>query len=95
MPKSKTAQPAKVAAKPAPTAEVSGTVLKVAFPKLDDEGRKTLRRHLRQALRSQGVFKDAPGQFRFHKIGSRWVFPTAKDVAAARKVAAGISSLNG
>lgn len=83
------AAPAAKAAKVTVSNQASGIVLKVAFPKLDDEGRKTLRRHLRKALRD----KEAP-QFRFHKIGTRWVFPTAKDVATARQVAKEIPSLN-
>lgn len=87
--KKATAPKAAKAAKVTVSAETSGIVLKVAFPKLDDEGRKTLRRHLRRALRD----KEAP-QFRFHKIGTRWVFPTAKDVAMARTVAKEIPSLN-
>ena len=82
------AKPAKVApAAPAPkAANGEGIVLKVAFPELDAEGLKTLRRHLRQALRSQGAFKDQPAQFRFHKINSRWIFPTTRDVKAARVI---------
>jgi hypothetical protein len=60
-------------------AQVNGTVLKRAFPDQNAEGLKLIRRHLRKALRN----KEAP-QFRFHKIGTRWVFPSARDVATAR-----------
>jgi hypothetical protein len=81
------AVPAK-AAKAAPTQASDGIVLKVAFKDLDAEGLKTLRRHLRRALRD----KDAP-QFRFHKLGTRWVFPTARDVQVAREIRKGVPSL--
>lgn len=62
------------------TASPSGVVLKRAFPSLDADGLKLVRRHLRKALRN----KEAPA-FRFHKIGTRWVFPTNRDVAKARE----------
>lgn len=72
----------KVAAKAAPVkaaaANDNGIVLKKAFPAQDAEGLKLIRRHLRKTLRADGAFK-------FHKIGTRWVFPTARDVTAARK----------
>lgn len=71
----------KVAAKAAPAvkAAVSGTVLKKAFPTQDADGLKLIRRHLRKVLRADGSFK-------FHKMGSRWVFPRASDVSKAREV---------
>lgn len=59
---------------------IVGTVLKRAFPDKNADQLKTLRRYLRKALRADAGFK-------FHKIGTRWVFPTAKDVAAARIIA--------
>jgi len=68
-------------AKSAPTkAQVNGVVLKKAFPDQDADGLKLIRRHLRKALRN----KEAP-LFRFHKIGSRWVFPSSRDVSKARE----------
>ena len=72
---SKTA--AKAVSKSSP-ANDNGIVLKRAFPGQDSDGLKLVRRHLRKTLRADGTFK-------FHKIGSRWVFPTKRDVEAARK----------
>jgi len=71
---------AKSAAAPA-TQSADGIVLKKAFPSQDADGLKTIRRHLRKTLRADGSFK-------FHKIGTRWVFPTKRDVEAARKAVA-------
>lgn len=70
------AEKAKAVAK----AQVNGTVLKKAFPDQDADGLKLIRRHLRKALR-----RDENPQFRFHKIGTRWVFPTTRDVSKARE----------
>lgn len=64
----------------AASAAASGTVLKRAFPEQNADGLKLIRRHLRKALRRA----ESP-QFRFHKIGTRWVFPTSRDVQKARE----------
>ena len=80
MPKSKSKTASKSTQKAATkvSAPVDGIVLKRAFPGQDADGLKLVRRHLRKVLRADGKFK-------FHKIGSRWVFPTSRDVAAARE----------
>jgi hypothetical protein len=55
-------------------------VLKVAFPNLDDEGRKTLRRKMRAAIRAgtaEGKILAA------HKIGTRWNVSPAMRKAGA------------
>lgn len=77
---SKAKSAAKAATK-APAATADGIVLKRAFSGQDADGLKLIRRHLRKALRN----KENP-QFRFHKIGTRWVFPSTRDVAKAREV---------
>lgn len=71
----------KAAVKTAAATEVNGIVLKRAFPGQDADGLKLVRRHLRKTLRADGTFK-------FHKIGTRWVFPSKRDVEAARKAVA-------
>jgi hypothetical protein len=61
-----------------------GVVLKAAFPNLDDEGRKVLRRRMRAAIRQS----TAEGKvLAAHRLGSRWIVSPAMRKAA--------TSLNG
>lgn len=64
---------------PATKTAVKAQPLKVAFPGLDAEGLKTLRRKMRAAIRA----KSEPGKvLASHKIGTRWVISPRMRAAA-------------